>query len=127
MDKPVRVQLSRQKGWRMPSNTVKVDRATKWGNPWRVVQMGKFLDTGGIAWAGRHDHEVNYPMLRTERDASQRAVTEFRCFVEGGRWHDLAPLRGKNLACWCKAGSPCHADVLLELANAPAQPPGAET
>lgn len=25
-------------------------------------------------------------------------------------------LRGKNLACWCKA-SPCHADVLLEIAN----------
>jgi hypothetical protein len=26
-------------------------------------------------------------------------------------------LRGKNLACWCKPGEPCHADVLLELAN----------
>jgi hypothetical protein len=30
---------------------------------------------------------------------------------------DLLPLRGKNLACWCKLGEPCHADVLLELAN----------
>jgi Domain of unknown function (DUF4326) len=30
---------------------------------------------------------------------------------------DLAPLRGKNLACWCKIGEPCHADVLLEAAN----------
>lgn len=27
-------------------------------------------------------------------------------------------LRGKNLACWCKPGTPCHADVLLEIANA---------
>jgi hypothetical protein len=27
-------------------------------------------------------------------------------------------LRGKNLACWCKPGEPCHADVLLDLANA---------
>lgn len=26
-------------------------------------------------------------------------------------------LRGKNLACYCKPDSPCHADVLLELAN----------
>jgi len=33
MDKPIRVQLSRKKGWRMPANTVKVDRTTKWGNP----------------------------------------------------------------------------------------------
>ena len=29
----------------------------------------------------------------------------------------LPELRGKNLACWCKPGSPCHADVLLEIAN----------
>lgn len=26
-------------------------------------------------------------------------------------------LRGKDLACWCKPGAPCHADVLLEIAN----------
>ncbi len=32
---------------------------------------------------------------------------------------DLAPLRGKNLACFCSLESECHADVLLELANAP--------
>ena len=30
---------------------------------------------------------------------------------------DVAPLRGKNLACWCPIAHPCHADVLLELAN----------
>ena len=28
----------------------------------------------------------------------------------------LGELRGKTLACWC-APKPCHADVLLELAN----------
>jgi len=31
---------------------------------------------------------------------------------------DLTQLRGKNLACWCDDKGPCHADVLLELANA---------
>lgn len=30
---------------------------------------------------------------------------------------DIAELRGKNLACWCPLDQPCHADVLLELAN----------
>jgi hypothetical protein len=30
---------------------------------------------------------------------------------------DLAPLRGRDLACWCPLDQPCHADVLLELAN----------
>lgn len=31
----------------------------------------------------------------------------------------VSNLRGKNLACWCKPGEPCHADVLLEIANRP--------
>lgn len=31
---------------------------------------------------------------------------------------DVAALRGKDLACWCPLDQPCHADVLLELANA---------
>lgn len=32
---------------------------------------------------------------------------------------DLSPLRGKDLACWCPLdGQPCHADTLIELANA---------
>lgn len=29
----------------------------------------------------------------------------------------VAELRGKDLACWCRLDQPCHADVLLELAN----------
>jgi hypothetical protein len=28
-----------------------------------------------------------------------------------------AELRGHDLACWCPLDQPCHADVLLELAN----------
>lgn len=32
------------------------------------------------------------------------------------RWA-FGTLRGKNLACWCPEGQPCHADVLLEVAN----------
>ena len=33
---PIRVQLRRTKGWRMPVNTVTVARPTKWGNPFMV-------------------------------------------------------------------------------------------
>jgi len=40
--------------------------------------------------------------------------------VASGQWKvDIATLRGKNLACWCPLDHPCHADVLLELANRP--------
>ena len=27
-------------------------------------------------------------------------------------------LRGKDLACWCPIGAPCHADIMLAWANA---------
>lgn len=98
-----RIQLSRTKGWRMPPNTVKVDRSTRWGNPWAVGNVG--------------------PWGRTAADASS-AVGLFRDMLsdpqlrEGTRYpQDVSPLRGKNLACWCALDQPCHADVLLELAN----------
>lgn len=102
---PVRVQLRRTKGWKMPTNTVKVDRATKWGNPFRVGQPG----------------------IATAQDAVDRFILvheapEFRLIREEIR----RELRGKNLACWCKR-APCHADVLLRLANGKlSQPAGGE-
>ena len=37
--RPTRAQLRRTKGWRMPPNTVKVDRSTRWGNPYPVGSM----------------------------------------------------------------------------------------
>src|SRR5262245_55978272 len=43
--RPRRVQLRRAKGWRMPANTVKVDRTTLFGNPFSVKEYG-------------HDHAV---------------------------------------------------------------------
>ena len=94
-----RVQLKRTKGWRMPENTVKVDRTSVWGNPF------KLSDCDGDP---------------------QRAVNAFRSwlrtrpgYVRLARQH----LHGKNLACWCRLDKPCHADVLLEMANQPEEQP----
>jgi hypothetical protein len=93
---PARVTLSRKAGWRMPQNTVKVCRPTKYGNPHRV------------GWC---------PVCGIEHTQAE-AVAEFRALLELAEIPaDLSELRGKNLACWCKAGTPCHADVLLRLAN----------
>jgi hypothetical protein len=41
--KPHRIQLKRTKGWRMPPNSLKVDRSTKWGNPFKVEYKGTTL------------------------------------------------------------------------------------
>lgn len=103
MSKPIRVQLSRKAGWRMPVNTVNVARPGKWGNPFRVGQSGP----GGSDIKDRAE-----------------AVTLFRQMLDNpglvaaiGYPDDLTPLRGKNLACWCSLDGSCHADVLLERAS----------
>lgn len=107
-DLPRRVQLRRTRGWKMPPNTVKVTRPGKWGNP---VVVGK-------------PHPYCRPIEIAEGSPSAEPITAaeaveiYRCF-----WQDpneLEELRGKNLACFCRLDQPCHADVLLELANAPA-------
>jgi hypothetical protein len=51
--KPRRIQLSRKKGWRLPSNTVVVSRPSKWGNPWRVGKSGRvYMRIDGVIFAG---------------------------------------------------------------------------
>lgn len=91
MSKPVRIQLKRKKGWKLPENAVSVARPHKWGNPFSVEEYGR-----------------------------ERAISNFRSRLFGmlqiGAL-DLAELRGKSLACWCKPDEACHADVLLKLAN----------
>jgi hypothetical protein len=94
---PERIQLSRRKGWRKPENTVVVARPSKWGNPFRVGDNGM---TRAQAVA-HYRHLFTRPGLAGEAD---RAIIR-------------AELAGKNLACWCPLDQPCHADVLLELAN----------
>lgn len=109
MSKPVRIQLSRTKGWKMPPNTVKVDRSTKWGNPMRVGEA--------ILAAGKHVGDDGRSPLELRSASAEDCVNYFRKTFGRLPSGSFAPLRGKNLACWCKIGEPCHADVLLELAN----------
>lgn len=107
MTKPIRVQLSRQKGWRMPPNTVKVDRTTKWGNPFEG-------ERGLVVWMFRRQLERErawfpIPVNRWPRGKIPASMTTLADVQK--------ELRGKNLACWCPLDQPCHADVLLAIAN----------
>jgi len=103
MEKPIRVQRKRTKDWRMPDNTISVCRPGKWGNPFKVGD----------------NSPNNYNVIIN----SEHAVELFKCYCDAkeevgtlNEW--LSPLKGKNLACYCPLDKPCHADVLLELANA---------
>jgi len=125
-ERPVRIQLSRRKGWRMPPNTVKVCRPTKWGNPMRAGE--EILACGEPVVDGRG------PLVQ-RKATPEDAVRYYRNLALKLPPGSFEPLRGKNLACWCQlcpehkdgkpldlacsACDPCHTDVLLDLANRP--------
>lgn len=113
---PKRIQLKRTKGWRI-RQAVKVARPTRWGNPARITKVD---DRYQVQWA-----EGGTIGMFTKEDAASFAVNVFRAALEAddGRLpftkDDVRHyLRGRDLACWCQPGSVCHADVLLEIANA---------
>jgi len=97
--KPQRIQRKRTKGWKMPENTIYVGRGSNWGNDARV---------------GFYDPRVGY--VKDNADA----VKAFELFVNANPFlidDAIKELKGKNLACLCRLDQPCHADVLLKLAN----------
>ena len=130
MTAPIRLQLSRRKGFNLQAasraanglEAVNVARPSKWGNPFVVSECRDAGFTG------------------TDSELAVRCVDAFRAWVDTPYWSEnwsggesearraairaaLQALRGKNLACWCKLADqhgayvPCHADVLLSLAN----------
>jgi len=117
---PVRLQLSRKKRFNLQEHSrqvngldaVNVARPTQWGNPYSV---GKHVNRGQAKKWGWKLKQLN--------SKCKDNAAAMRCF-EFVLHDDLYAinkvkifLRGKNLACWCKPGEPCHADVLMELAN----------
>lgn len=99
---PRRIQMRRTKGWRKPEGAVYVGRPSKWGNPYRVADHGETaVDLFEAAL---------YRCL--EGSSTEPHAIEIRVIAES-----LDELAGKDLACWCGMGIPCHADVLLQLAN----------
>lgn len=118
MVRPQRMQLSRQAGFNLQAasqalNGLPARRITRpgpWGNPFTIDDMAQ-----------------RYGLDRAEAQA--KAVELCRQWLTGTLdptlWPGAPPtraviraqLKGHNLACWCKAGTPCHADTLIELAN----------
>jgi hypothetical protein len=92
---PRRIQLSRKAGWKIPPNTVVVSRPSKWGNPFTLKNNPRAI-----------------AVMRYDTLVSGNSASDFPCIADIQR-----ELRGKNLACWCPLDQPCHADVLLRLAN----------
>ena len=136
---PQRIQRSRAKGWRMPEGAVYVGRGTRWGNPFdfrrsEYCWAALTFDCRGDA-AGRHEASVRAYRDWIDPPHGRRTLLfEEQPKLAGGeksialgppvrageapsKQDIIAALRGKDLACWCRLDQPCHADVLLELAN----------
>ena len=127
---PQRITLSRAKGWRKPAGAIIVARPSIWGNPWGFGDPGKLSALGAAyalpvmtqveavatyrSWL-RGDHLAHLPDCMTPfgRVAIKDHLHARRRLIHA----NLHALRGHDLACWCKDGTPCHADVLLEIAN----------
>lgn len=141
MTAPVRIQIRRTAGWRMPPNTSVVSRATIWGNPWAVG-----LEQSTFWWPlGERAGWRATMLMSADKITAEEAVAQYRDWLERNHLRvDLMPkdvtphgygqvrrdlaarratildrlpaLRGRDLACWCAIGASCHGDVLLELA-----------
>lgn len=114
---PQRIQRQRTKEWQVPDGAVDVGRGTRWDNPYRPVHTDKgyvVQDNNGVRYPGYgpfisvtgairdcvrlyHEVEVDY------------GLTDLDEIVES--------LAGKDLVCSCPLDQPCHADVLLWVAN----------
>lgn len=117
---PQRIQRSRKRGWRMPPNTVYVGRPTRWGNPFdfrspeyraEAIKRGFYEEPEVFARAlAVRDYQKGIAAPVGLDFPTRQQFINIRDSVK--------QLRGKNLCCYCPLDEPCHADVLLELANA---------
>ena len=117
---PQRIQRLRKPGFNLRAESLRlnsreafcVDRTTKWfGNPFTIEianTAGCLNGQGWVVWAFEE-------WLKPDGDPQFRGLfLEKRAALLANLWR----LRGKNLACSCAPNEPCHADVLLRLANA---------
>jgi len=112
----------------MPEGAIFVGRPTKWGNPYRV---GAYLDE--LDYGYRYIYGLDFSLpLKDGRFYIPDNETATRAFARWTNWTNwgyalktsaVRELRGHDLACWCAIYNsqglriPCHADVLLRLAN----------
>ena len=115
MTAPLGLRLSRAKGFDLQRNSrdangraaINVARPGPWGNPFIVGIDGtraECVDLYAKLLGG-------YLCLTTM--ASVESQKQSRAYV----FEHIKELSGKNLACWCALGAPCHRDVLLQVAK----------
>jgi hypothetical protein len=130
----MRIQRKRSKGWRMPEGTVYVGRPGLFGNPWLIGDPHGLFDADVSylnlpipvtphlaaeqysAWL--EGYAINKDMMPSSLTREgRRAIWDELVRKRAKIFANLARIKGKDLACWCPLDQPCHADVLLKIAN----------
>ena len=118
MTAPVRLRLSRAKGFDLQAHSLatnglpafNVARPSIFGNPFKVGQDGTRAEC--VDW---FDAMLDGMIRITGTDDPEDQAIRQAAIIG-----TIGKLTGKNLACWCALdGKPCHADTLLQLANDP--------
>lgn len=126
MTAPKRIQRQRTKGWRMPDGAIYVGRPTIWGNPYSVGGPAQVEADWGESRGLQHEMEGSTGITPAQAVEAYEDCMLLRLGLPpydeeddyNLGWREaLRGLAGKDLACWCPLDQPCHADVLLELAN----------
>lgn len=124
---PKRIQRKRTKGWTMPEDTIYVGRPTKWGNPFRY-QNGfiycnashnrKILDPWILYYNEPYDKETGLNTIIRLYEDWIYGIAKDKVIPCPFTLEDIKlAFQGLDLACWCPENKPCHANVLLKIAN----------
>lgn len=132
---PKRIQRKRTRGWRKPEGAIIVDRTSKWGNPFKLEGDMIYCDASHrrkifSSWVIFDNHSL------WDKDKGLEQIIKLYGDWFGGNLPDenyinheiVRPstfdmdeikreLKGKDLVCWCPLDKPCHADLLIEIAN----------
>lgn len=116
--KPQRMQLSRKAGYNLQAasralnglSAKRITRPGKWGNPFTIDETARrygldadSAQSKAVELCGQWLRGTLDPKLSPGDPPSRDDIR--------------AELAGHNLACWCRPGTPCHADILIQLAN----------
>lgn len=113
--RPVRIVLSRRAGFDLQAISRSINglpaqsvaRPGPWGNPFSIDAVAE--ETGlerAAAQAEAVARHTRWMHGEIEADRPRPSHEKIR-----------SALAGKNLACWCREGTPCHVETLIKLAN----------
>lgn len=119
--RPQGIQRKRVRGYDMQAESRKLNglpaisvcRPGKYSNPFKLIKLGRDWYVHDVL-SDQHSRKFT-----TKTEAATEACSLFEYVLK--RKHRehlaefLAPLKGHNLACFCRIGEPCHRDVLLRL------------